>query len=99
MPSMHEPSLSMPERMLSLSMLFLATYPEAALVLRHADLVRPRTALDAVPRIPHTALNAVSRVPRWTWPPAVTVRTAYRMERGPPRTAYCVGTRPRPREI
>ena len=62
--SMHELSLSMPEPMLSLSMLILATYLEAALVLRHADPVRPRTALDAVPCVPHTASNAVPRVPR-----------------------------------
>ena len=62
--SMHELSLRMPEPMLSLSMLILATYPEAALVLRHADPVRPRTMFDAVPRIPRTALDAVTRVPR-----------------------------------
>ena len=74
--SMHELSLSMPEPMLSLSMLILATYPEAALVLRHADPVRPRTMLDAVPRIPRTALDAVSRVPRRTRSPA------YRVPRG-----------------
>ena len=93
--SMHELSLSMPEPMLSLSMLILATYPEAALVLRHADPVRPRTMLDEVPRMPRTAVDAVSRVPRtasnavprvprWTRSPA------YRVERGHPRTAYRV---------
>ena len=79
--SMHELSLSMPEPMLSLSMLILATYPEDALVLGHAGPVRPRTALDAVPRVPRR-----TRTP------------AYRVERGPLRTAYRVGTRSGPRE-
>ena len=54
---MHDLSLSMPEPMLSLSMLIL-----------------------------------VDRVPRWTR------ETAHRVERGLPRTAYRVGTRPGPRE-
>ena len=65
--SMHELSLSKPEPMLSLSMLIFAKYPVAALVLRHADLVRLRTALDAVPRVPRTASNADPRVPRTAW--------------------------------
>ena len=74
--SMHELSLSMPEPMLSLSMLILATYPEAALVLRHADPVRPRTALDAVPRVPRWTRSPEYRVPRRTRSPA------YRVPRG-----------------
>ena len=61
--SMHELSLSMPEPMLSLSMLILATHPEAALDLDAAPRV-PRTASYEDPRVPWSASYAVPLVSR-----------------------------------